>query len=814
VGVSGNALPASTGDGFAAPGKALQQAGQQVSAFALQLQKQEEDLGTFEVQRGYQEFVNERDRYRREADAAIEGDGRGHADRLDAEDEQAFGEFRTRYGHIPPRARERVELQWGRDRNRFSNRSFGAQQRRIEPFYIEQSDNHFTANIQPRLFQRDEHGVLIEPRLDSIRRGSAMVDQWLDGAAGLPPTVRENIRRSMARRMYDQWLSLAGPEAAAERAEVIKELELNRQRDPSTSDMPLAPETPGGPERTSRRPRGEAGQAIVDVAGSLGIRPEVLAGLVHFETGGSMRADQRGGSDIDGGRAGQYRGLIQFSPENQTHYGVRPGMSFREQLEGPVARYLQDRFREAGIDIRTATTAQIYASVLAGNPRATSARDFNGTRADRAVADIERRGQRWLRGAGGGDNVVLAQSSTEDRVRQMIIDNAVQVDEATRRARVRADAEEGRSFRRFRDATENTLLDRALMTRQMRERGDSDEAIREAGGITTEELRSYVNIVRRPFYDRVHTILHPRETGVRISEPGLFSEMLSRARASGGDGATPPQVVMDEAQEAFIQRRMTSDHLRIILDTARRNVNENTATPRWVSDHFLTLRNALVPRGRRMNEAESRAFDEANQRLNSYVNEYRQAGKLDNKAMGEFTTSLIQGRQQSQIDDTLGRLRTEPRPSQLTVPIDQATLPHVDEAMTKLRQELEQATQRGIDEPTRQRLSRQAQYLLELKEVLIERERLQTGHVPPPTRSGGPSRGGGGQPGDAFDQFPPRGNIQLDRDKPPGERSQAPAQPSDGELVGRAADRIRTFRRIIRNPETNEIEGIEDAPLP
>jgi hypothetical protein len=33
-------------------------------------------------------------------------------------------------------------------------------------------------------------------------------------------------------------------------------------------------------------------------------------------------------------------------------------------------------------------------------------------------------------------------------------------------------------------------------------------------------------------------------------------------------------------------------------------------------------------------------------------------------------------------------------------------------------------------------------------------------------------------------------------------------------MVGRALERMRTFRRIIRNPETNEIEGLMEEPLP
>jgi hypothetical protein len=125
------------------------------------------------------------------------------------------------------------------------------------------------------------------------------------------------------------------------------------------------------------------------------------------------------------------------------------------------------------------------------------------------------------------------------------------------------------------------------------------------------------------------------------------------------------------------------------------------------------------------------------------------------------------------------------------------------------------------------RIARDAQYLYDLEQVLKSQHRANhRGENAPPGR--------GGMPGGPFEQFPlPPG---MDRG---GEPSQAPAgeEPSgDGgpiRLPGftplpqqqdgparPAAPRVprlregRTFRRIIRNPDTNEIEGIEDAPLP
>ena len=141
------------------------------------------------------------------------------------------------------------------------------------------------------------------------------------------------------------------------------------------------------------------GLAVVEASCILGIRPSQLMGTMRRETGGSFSPDQWGGY----GR--RFLGLIQFNPENQRHYGVRPGMTFREQLLGPVVRYLQDRFRQAGMSTHGATTAQIYAAILAGSPRRIHARDVNGSSHD-AVPQIERWGREWSARYGITDDMV------------------------------------------------------------------------------------------------------------------------------------------------------------------------------------------------------------------------------------------------------------------------------------------------------------------------------------------------------------------------------------------------------------------------
>ena len=96
--------------------------------------------------------------------------------------------------------------------------------------------------------------------------------------------------------------------------------------------------------------------AVVSVANKLGIDPIALAAVISKETGGTFN------KDIQGGEGGNYRGLIQFGPSERRTYGYRDGMSFEEQMVGPVYRYLKARGVRPGH-----TAKEIYAAILTGN---------------------------------------------------------------------------------------------------------------------------------------------------------------------------------------------------------------------------------------------------------------------------------------------------------------------------------------------------------------------------------------------------------------------------------------------------------------
>jgi lambda family phage tail tape measure protein len=125
------------------------------------------------------------------------------------------------------------------------------------------------------------------------------------------------------------------------------------------------------------------GKALVAAAGKLGVSPLDLATIIGFETGGSYSPSQRGGA------GGNYMGLIQFGGPERRQYGANAGQSFEEQVQGPVVRYFQDRFKGAGMSTQGATLEDLYTTVLAGNPRANrNSRDSFGTSPRSGVASM------------------------------------------------------------------------------------------------------------------------------------------------------------------------------------------------------------------------------------------------------------------------------------------------------------------------------------------------------------------------------------------------------------------------------------------
>jgi LysM repeat protein len=98
------------------------------------------------------------------------------------------------------------------------------------------------------------------------------------------------------------------------------------------------------------------GSAIQAEAARLGIAPGTLAAVIGYETIGSFDPE------IVGGKKNRYKGLIQMGPNERKAYGWRDGMSFEEQLHGPVHNYLVDRGVRPGHGV-----AEVYSIINAGS---------------------------------------------------------------------------------------------------------------------------------------------------------------------------------------------------------------------------------------------------------------------------------------------------------------------------------------------------------------------------------------------------------------------------------------------------------------
>ena len=158
-----------------------------------------------------------------------------------------------------------------------------------------------------------------------------------------------------------------------------------------------------GPMRASMTGTGvapvEQTNALVEVAGELGVSPIDLATIIGFETGGTYDAG------TVGGEGGNYEGLIQFGVPERAAYGVVPGMSFEEQLRGPVKAYFQDRFAKAGMSTQGANLEDLYTTVIAGNPGANrDAQDSFGTSARSGVAKMGPHRERAMQRFGFSQN--------------------------------------------------------------------------------------------------------------------------------------------------------------------------------------------------------------------------------------------------------------------------------------------------------------------------------------------------------------------------------------------------------------------------
>lgn len=110
-------------------------------------------------------------------------------------------------------------------------------------------------------------------------------------------------------------------------------------------------------------------------ATNLGINPSDLTTAMSYETGGTLNPN------MWGGKGGNYLGLIQFGPEEQAKYGVKPGMPLDSHMTA-VENFLRDRGVKPGMGM-----LDIYSTINAGRPGLYNASDAANGGAPGTVAD-------------------------------------------------------------------------------------------------------------------------------------------------------------------------------------------------------------------------------------------------------------------------------------------------------------------------------------------------------------------------------------------------------------------------------------------
>ena len=231
--------------------------------------------------------------------------------------------------------------------------------------------------------------------------------QYSAKVAGLNPIAAINAQIQASNEKYgkDRKLITASPaeEAIFDQVPSVQKLFTDYDnRSQARISRGTAYLTGAGPVRASMTGTGVAPiddtNALVEVAGDLGVSPIDLATIIGFETGGTYNPNQWGG------QGGQYMGLIQFGPSERQKYGVVEGMTFRNQLIS-VAAFLKDRFKSAGMSTQGANLEDLYTTVIAGNPGANrDAQDSFGTSARSGVAKMGPHRERAMQRFGFSQN--------------------------------------------------------------------------------------------------------------------------------------------------------------------------------------------------------------------------------------------------------------------------------------------------------------------------------------------------------------------------------------------------------------------------
>lgn len=182
---------------------------------------------------------------------------------------------------------------------------------------------------------------------------------------GLPDVggFREAVTRKSRQKQDDINFGLSQGAKTIEEAE---QMGTWRRRFDSNKDAPGKTSSSFGGTYTAPANANDMQKAIVREANKLGISPQDLATMIHYESAGTMSPSKWGG------KGGNYMGLIQFGPNERKQFGVREGQSFDEQMVS-VGKFLEYRGLKSWLQSHPNASEQekryaLYSTINAGRP--------------------------------------------------------------------------------------------------------------------------------------------------------------------------------------------------------------------------------------------------------------------------------------------------------------------------------------------------------------------------------------------------------------------------------------------------------------
>lgn len=201
--VSGTPLPSSTGDGYSAPGRALQQLGNSISGAIGRMNQDAEEQEMFDAKMKVSEYTFNRAKELDDRVANYDPNKHGAPGDFDrtylaeqeAQDKAFMGEFKS------PKAQKYAALAMQQHRQTQAMRAQNARQGFVMQDNVGRLEAH-AARV----------GTTIDGTPESITRGLQALDGAINEVPGLTPRQRHLMRSKAADQMWKTWAQRATPE--------------------------------------------------------------------------------------------------------------------------------------------------------------------------------------------------------------------------------------------------------------------------------------------------------------------------------------------------------------------------------------------------------------------------------------------------------------------------------------------------------------------------------------------------------------------------------------------------------------------------